>query len=59
MKKAKQNISAVFEFNNIGNLKTIFLNAENENDQKILEKALRQIFKPYFFDRLRELFFTK
>lgn len=54
--RAKERISALFEFTQTGRLKAIFLNAGSESDQKVLEKGLRHLLKPSFFDRLRGLF---
>jgi hypothetical protein len=54
--KAKGGISALFEFNSTGNLKTICLNAESQEDQKILEKGLAKLFKPNCIEWIRRLF---
>lgn len=56
MKKTKGKITAVFEFDQTGRLKAIFLNAENESDQKVLERGLFVLLKPEKFSSLRKLF---
>ena len=55
-RKAKEKISALFEFTQTGRLKAIFLNAENEGDQKILEQGLFVLLKPKKFSSLKRLF---
>ena len=54
--KAKSEITAVFQFNPIGGLKTIFLNAESEQDQKVLQRGLSDLLKPQKFTLLKRLF---
>jgi hypothetical protein len=54
--KAKSEITAVFQFNPIGDLKAIFLNAENEQDQKVLQRGLSDLLKPQKFTLLKRLF---
>jgi len=54
--KAKSEITAVFQFNPIGDLKAIFLNAENENDEAILQRGLSNLLKPQKFTLLKRLF---
>ena len=54
--KAKSEITAVFQFNPIGDLKTIFLNAESEQDQKVLQRGLSDLLKPQKFTLLKRLF---
>lgn len=49
-------LSAQFEFTKAGYLKAILLNAENEGDQKTLEKALDRLFKPSHLSWVRRLF---
>jgi hypothetical protein len=56
MKRASEKISAVFEFSKTGMLRAIFLNAENENDQKVLEQGLFVLLKPDKFTSLKRLF---
>jgi hypothetical protein len=55
-KKAKNPISAVFEFSDLGNLKAIFLNSSTEEDEKILQRGLSQLLKPQKFSYLKGLF---
>jgi len=54
--KAKNRVTAVFEFSPNGNLKAVFLNAENENDQKVLQRGLSDLLKPQRFEWIRRLF---
>ena len=54
--KAKARISAVFEFSPNGNLRAVFLNAENENDQEVLQRGLSHLLKSEKFNLLRRLF---
>jgi hypothetical protein len=54
--KAKNRVTAVFEFSPNGNLKAVFLNAENENDQEVLQRGLSDLLKPQRFERIRRLF---
>jgi len=56
MKKAKGRITALFEFNQSGDLKAFFLNAENEQDQKVLQRGLSDLLKPQKFTLLKRLF---
>ena len=56
MRKLKNPISAVFEFSDLGNLKAIFLNSSNEDDEKILQRGLSQLLKPQKLGFLRGLF---
>jgi hypothetical protein len=56
MSKAKGKITALFEFYSTSALKGIFLGAESEEDQKILETGLRRILKPSHFEWLKRLF---
>ena len=54
--EAKANITAYFQFNRFGRLIGVFLNAENEEDQKILEKGLFRFLKPGHLNILKRLF---
>jgi hypothetical protein len=54
--KARGRISGLFEFNSTGGLKTIFLNAESEQDQKVLQRGLSDLLKPQRFEWIRRLF---
>ncbi len=54
--KAKAKITALFEFSSMGTLKGIFLNAEDEQDQAVLEKGLSRLFRPNYFHLLKRLF---
>jgi len=56
MEKGKGRITALFEFNQSGDLKTIFLNAESEQDQKVLQRGLSDLLKPQRFEWIRRLF---
>lgn len=55
-KRARHQISAVFEFSERGNLKAIFLNSSTEEDEKILEGGLSQLLKPQKLNFLKGLF---
>ncbi len=48
-------ISAVFEFSRHGNLKAIFLNADNDWDHLILERCLKKLVNPNHSSWLRKL----
>ena len=48
-----------FEFSPKGWLKAVYLNAANDLDQKILERALGRLIKPSSFRWLKGLFFRK
>jgi len=52
----EQKLSAQFEFTETGYLKAILLNAGNEKDQAILERALDRLFKPDHYRWIRRLF---
>ena len=54
--KAKNRITAVFEFSPNGNLRAVFLNAENENDEAILQHGLSRLLQPQKFTLLKRLF---
>ena len=54
--KAKGRITALFEFNSIGNLKAIYLNAENEYDQQVLQHGLSGLLKAEKMGFVRRLF---
>jgi hypothetical protein len=56
MKKTKGKISAVFEFTSNGRLKSVFLNSETEEDQRILEAGLLALLKPEKFSSFKKLF---
>ena len=56
MKKAKGRITALFEFNQSGDLKAFFLNAENENDEAILLSGLSNLLRPGKVGLVRRLF---
>lgn len=55
-KSARSGISAIFQFSKSGALKSIYLNAEGEADQKILERGLNDLLRPQKFNLLRRLF---
>lgn len=54
--KAKEKITAVFEFNQNGYLKSIFLNSQGERDQLILERGIERLMKPSYLGWVRRLF---
>ncbi len=54
--KARNRITALFEFSQTARLKGVFLNAENEEDQVVLEKALSHLLKPEKLRFVRWLF---
>jgi len=54
--KAKSEITAVFQFNPIGDLKAIFLNAENEHDEAVLQRGLSNLLRPGKMGLVRRLF---
>lgn len=56
MRKATHKITAIFEFSQSGNLKAVFLNAENEHDQQVLQKGLSHLVKPEKMGLIRRLF---
>lgn len=49
--RAQRSISAVFQFNQVGEVKRVYLNAENDLDQKVLEKGLQKLIKPWWFQK--------
>jgi hypothetical protein len=55
-KVSKNNLSVIFKFSESGRVKAIFLNAETDRDQAILEKALDRLIKTTHFSWLRRLF---
>ena len=56
MKRAREGISALFSFNQQGQLKGVFLNSKNEGDQKVLETGLSDLLKPGKFFLIKKLF---
>jgi hypothetical protein len=54
--KTKGEISAVFKFSRSGFLKMIYLNAETQEDQKILQRGLFALLKPQKFNLIKKLF---
>jgi hypothetical protein len=54
--KANEKISVLLEFSQAGNLKGIFLNANTEYDQIILQRGLSDLLKPEKFSLLKRLF---
>jgi len=54
--KARGRVTALFEFSQSGNLKSIFLNAETEHDEAILQHGLSNLLKPDKFSLLKRLF---
>lgn len=54
--KAKETIAAVFEFDQSGYLKTVFLNSKNDRDEIILKRGIERLTKPHHFGWLRGLF---
>jgi hypothetical protein len=59
MKKASQKITALFEFNCYGSLTGIFLNSQDDVDQKILERGLSDLLKPQKFGWVKRLFWKR
>jgi hypothetical protein len=53
--KAIGKISALFEFLETGQLKSVFLNAQDERDQVILEKSLYLLLGPQKFNFFKRL----
>ena len=43
---ANETITATFQFNRYGQPLSVFLNAENENDQAVLQRALDRLLRP-------------
>lgn len=54
--KTTGKISALFEFNLMGNLKGIFLSAESEYDQTVLQKSLSNLLKSEKMGLVKRLF---
>lgn len=54
--RAGSSISAVLKFSQTGRLHTIYLNANSERDQVILQKGLRQLLRPGWFERVKGMF---
>ncbi|MFH1147470.1 MAG: hypothetical protein V1736_07160 [Pseudomonadota bacterium] len=55
-KPARAKITAILEFTPSGYLKTVFLNAETEQDEAVLERAVSRLINPSHFGWLRRLF---
>jgi hypothetical protein len=55
-RKARGKITAIFEFNPSGILKSIFLNSQDERDQFILQRGIERLIKPYHFSWVKRLF---
>ena len=56
--KAKEKITAVFEFNESGRLKGVFMNAATEHDQAVLRRGLRALLRPERLTWIRKLFYA-
>lgn len=56
MKKASEKLTALFEFSSYGNLRGIYLGAESEEDEKILEQGLFFLLRPEKFSSFKRLF---
>jgi hypothetical protein len=54
--KANEKISVLLEFSQAGNLKGIFLNANTEHDQIILQKGLSRLLKHEKFSLVKRIF---
>jgi len=54
--KASAKISVVMEFTETGYLQSVLLNAQNQGDEAVLDKALNRLFKPNHFSWVRRLF---
>lgn len=55
-KKASAKISVTMEFSSTGYLQSILLNAQNDGDEAILDRALNRLLKPGHFAWVRRLF---
>lgn len=54
--KAQERITAVFQFNSSGYLKTIFLNSRDDRDQIVLQRGIERLFKPSHLSWVKRLF---
>ena len=59
VKKASNRITALFEFTSTGGLKAVFLNAENEHDELILQHGLSHLLKVEKMGLIKRLFGVK
>jgi len=57
--KTNGKLSILFEFTKTGRLKAIFLNAENDRDQALLERCLDRLIRPNQFSWLNKLLQSK
>ena len=56
MKPVSDKIFVIFKFSRSGFLQAIFLNAKNQEDEKILQKSLMKFLRPERLGQLRDLF---
>ncbi len=56
IKKASAKISVTMEFSSTGYLQSILLNAQNDGDEAVLDRALNRLLKPSHFPWVRRLF---
>jgi len=54
--KAKEELTAVFEFNPSGYLKSIFLNSQNDRDQVVLQRGIERLVSPFHLSWVKRLF---
>lgn len=54
--KAQGTITAIFEFNPGGYLKTIFLNSRDDRDQIVLQRGIERLLKPSHLSWVKRLF---
>lgn len=55
-RKSSAKISVTMEFTSNGYLQSILLNAQNEGDEAVLDRALNRLLKPDHFAWMRRLF---
>lgn len=56
IKKSSARISVTMEFTSTGYLQSVLLNAQNDGDEAVLDKALNRLIKPGHFAWVRRLF---
>ena len=55
-KQSSAKISVTMEFTSTGYLQSILLNAQNDGDEMVLDRALNRLLKPGHFAWVRRLF---
>jgi hypothetical protein len=55
-KTSSAKITVTMEFTSTGYLKSVLLNAQNDGDEAVLDKALNRLFKPGCLSWIRRLF---